>query len=132
MKNPFLPGQPIGFPLLPVPDATGSLRWPTLDQSVRQTIRSILMTRPGEWLLHRQRGVGLSDYLQQSNSGETRRKLREAIMREVRLLEKRIKLDAVEVAATGERDEEITITINYRIKRSGAPGTVSVTMKPKG
>lgn len=132
MKNPFLPGQPIGFPLLTVPDATGTLRWPSLDQSVRQTIRGILMTRPGEWLLQRQRGVGLADYLQQPNAAETRRKLREAITREVGLLEKRIKLDVVELAPTGERKEEITITIRYRIKRSGAPGTVSVTMKPGG
>jgi phage baseplate assembly protein W len=132
MQNPFLPGLPIGFPLLPVPDATGTLRWPSLDQAVRQTIRAILMTRPGEWLLQRQRGVGLGTYLQQPNGAETRRRLREAITREVGLMETRIKLDAVELVPSGERGEEITITIRYRIKRSGAPGTVSVTIRPGG
>lgn len=130
--NPFLPGQPIGFPLLPVPDASGTLRWPTLDRSVRDTIRAILMTRQGEWLLARKRGVGLADYLHQPNSAETRRKLHESIVQEVRLLEKRIKLDAVELAPAGERGEEIAITIRYRIKRSGAPGTVSVALRPGG
>ena len=130
--NPFLPGQPIGFPLLPVPDASGTLRWPTLDRSVRDTIRAILMTRKGEWLLAKKRGVGLADYLHQPNSAETRRKLHESIVQEVGLLEKRIKLDAVELAAAGERGEEIAITIRYRIKRSGTPGTVSVALRPGG
>lgn len=132
MTNPFLPGLPIGYPLLPVPDANGALQWPSLDRSVRDTIRSILMTRPGEWLLARGRGVGLADYLTQPNSADTRRRLRDAITREITLLEKRIKLDAVELAAAGTHAEEIQITIRYRIRRTGAPGAVSVAMKTGG
>jgi len=132
MTSPFLPGLPIGFPLLGAPDANGALHWPTLDASVRQTIRSILMTRPGEWLLARDRGVGLADYLAEGNTPELRRRLREAIQREIGLLEKRVKLDAVELEPAGTHAEEIRITIRYRIRRTGAPGAVSVAMKTGG
>lgn len=132
MRNPFLPGEPIGYPLLPVPDATGTLRWPSLDRSVRDTIRSILMTAPGEMVLSRDRGVGLASYLHQPNTAETRRRLREAILREVGLLEKRIKLDEVAVQPEGERAEQIAVTIKYRIKRTGTAGSVSLTMTVRG
>ena len=99
---------------------------------MRQTIRAILMTRPGEWLLEPSRGVGLADYLHQPNGAETRRRLREAILREVGLLETRIRLDAVELEPAGERGEEIAITLRYRFRRSGAGDMVSVTIRPGG
>jgi Bacteriophage baseplate protein W len=127
-RSPFLPREPLGWPLLPVPDAAGTLRWPDLDQSVRQTIRAILMTRPGEWLLARAEGVGLADYLHAPNTAVTRRRLSHAIAAALGRLETRIKLDAIEVAPTGAREDEIAIRIAYRIKRTGAPGSVSVTM----
>lgn len=127
--SPFLPGEPLGWPLLPVPDATGSLSWPNLDASVRQTIRSILMTRKGEWLLARESGVGLAEYLHEPNTAATRRRLRDAIVKQVGQLETRIKLDAVELVAGGERGEEVQITVSYRIKRTGKPSSLAVTMK---
>ena len=44
------PHPPIGWPLLSVPDEHGELGYPDLAESVRQTIRAILLTRPGEQL----------------------------------------------------------------------------------
>lgn len=125
---PHLPRYPIGFPLLTKPDANGTWAWPSLDQSVRDSLRAILMTRPGEWLLHRQRGVGLVDFLQRPNTVETRKDLRDRIQKEVSLLEKRITLDGVDVLPSGERDNEITITLRYRILRTGVAGSQTVTM----
>ncbi|WP_138469271.1 GPW/gp25 family protein [Poseidonocella sp. HB161398] len=130
--SPFLPREPIGWPLLPVPDETGSLRWPGLDLSVRQTIRAILMTRRGELLLARDRGVGLADYLHRPNSADTRRELRERIIAAIGAMEPRVRLDAVDLAPAGDRGEELTITITYSIRRTGSPGAVSVTMKLGG
>ena len=103
--SPFIPGHPIGFPLLPVPDETGTLRWPTLDESVRQTIRAILMTRKGELILARTAGVGLADYLHQPNTAITRTRLREAIVQQLIRLEGRIELDGVELGEAGENGE---------------------------
>jgi len=130
--SPFLPRFPIGFPLLTKPDANGTWAWPSLEQSVRDSLRAILMTRPGEWLLHRQRGVGLVDFLQRPNSAETREELRDRIQKEVGLLEKRVTLDGVDVLPTGDRENEITITLRYRILRTGVAASQTVTMNLAG
>lgn len=127
-RTPFIPREPLGWPLLPVPDATGTMRWPDLDHSVRQTIRSILMTRRGEWLLARGEGVGLADYLHAPNTAVIRRRLRDSILKALNRLETRIQLEAVEITPSGERDDEISIRIVYRIKRTGRPATLSVSM----
>lgn len=131
-RAPYLPAEPLGWPLLPVPDADGRLTWPSLDVSVRQTIRAILMTRPGELLLARDRGVGLADYLHEPNAAMTRRRLRDAIVAEVAAMEARIRLDAVDVLPSGEREEEITVTIRYFIKRTGMAGSVTASMRLGG
>ena len=131
-SSPFLPGHPIGFPLLAVPDESGTLRWPTVDASVRETIRALLMTRKGELILARSTGVGLADYLHRPNSAITRQQLRDAIIAELGRHEKRVKLDAVELAEAGDRGEELAITITYRIKRTGTIGSVALTMKLAG
>lgn len=130
--SPFLPGHPIGFPLLPVPDESGTLHWPTVDASVRDTIRALLMTRKGELILARTAGVGLPDYLHRPNSAITRRQLRDAIIAELSRHERRIRLDAVELAEAGDRGEELAIAITYRIKRTGTIGSVSLKMKLAG
>ena len=43
--------EPLGWPLLPVPDANGQLHYPGLAQSVREQIQVLLSTRPGEQLI---------------------------------------------------------------------------------
>ena len=68
--NPARPSLPIGWPLMPVPDETGSLTWLDLDRSVRETIKSLLITRPGERLLHRNLGAALQEWLPE-NAGVT-------------------------------------------------------------
>ena len=63
---------------------------------------------------------------------ETRKDLRDRIQKEVSLLEKRITLDGVDVLPSGERDNEVTITLRYRILRTGVAGTQTVTMSLGG
>lgn len=126
--SPSLPKYPIGFPLLTAPDADGNWAWPSLDQSIRDSLRAILMTRAGEWVLHRARGVGLVDYLQRPNTSDTRTTLADRITKEVSLLEKRIVLIRVEVAPTGARENEITITLRYRVRRTGVISTQAINL----
>ncbi|MEM6846488.1 MAG: GPW/gp25 family protein [Pseudomonadota bacterium] len=130
--RPGLPGLPIGFPLLPVPDEMGRLRWPTLDQSVRDTIRALLLTEPGELLLARSTGVGLARYLHRPNTLAERRELRDAIVAEITEHEPRVTLDAVELSPGGERGETLLIDIRYRILRTGTPGQLALTLKLAG
>ena len=59
---------PIGWPLLSLPDDHGQLGYPDLAESVRQTIRAILVTRPGEQLMRPDFGAGLELLLHEPNS----------------------------------------------------------------
>ena len=68
----------------------GSLDYPALDDSVRQTIRVILLTRPGEQLLHPEFGVGLEQFLHDPNTITTRRRIRDAIVAGLERWEPRI------------------------------------------
>ena len=54
--------DPIGWPFLPVP-VNGLLSYPTLEQSVRDAIRIILTTAPGEQLMTPLFGAGLQTFL---------------------------------------------------------------------
>ena len=56
---------PIGWPLLPVPE-DGVLAFPDLEDSVRQSIQVILLTRPGERLMRPQFGAGLDQFQRQA------------------------------------------------------------------
>ena len=56
LANRWLPPEPLSFPLLPLP-AAGSLAFPALAVGVREMIRVILLTRPGELLLHPELGA---------------------------------------------------------------------------
>jgi len=126
--NPYIPRPPLGWPLLPVPDETGSLHWPDLETSVRQTIRAILLTRPGERLLDRRFGAGLSDFLHEPNSILTRRRIRDAVHQALSRHEPRIRLDQVLVEAEGERAERVRIHIAYQVRRSGQSDALSIAM----
>ena len=128
----FLPAHPVGWPLLAAPDETGALSWPGLETSVRQAIRCILMTRKGEWLLARQSGAGLADYVHKPNTPAMRQLIRENVMREIMALESRIELDGIDVGEAGENGDEIAISIAYRIKRTGSADVVAVSMKARG
>ena len=100
--NRHLPPAPTGWPLLPVPK-DGSLDYPALDDSVRQMIRVILLTRPNEQLLHPEFGVGLEQFLHGPNTITTRRRIRDAIAAGLERFEPRIAVDRIEVEPPREQ-----------------------------
>lgn len=119
---------PIGWPLLPVPDPRGELAWPGLEASVAQQIRVILSTRPGEQLLRPRFGAGLTNLLHEPDTVTTRRRLRDLVTGSLERHEPRIVLDRVDVEQTPGRRGELLVTIGYRLRRTGAPGRLSVTL----
>ena len=115
---------PICWPLLPVPDADGRLRFPDLETSVRQRIEAVLRTSPGEQLMRPAFGGGLERLIHQPNTVEVRARTQEALVQIVSAYEPRILLDRVEVKA-GDEPRELLVTIAYRIRATGAAGAVS-------
>ncbi|HEU0015685.1 MAG TPA: GPW/gp25 family protein [Longimicrobium sp.] len=121
--------EPRGWPLLPVPDDAGELRYPDLDESVRQQIRVILTTRPGEQLMRPDYGAGLDDYAHEPNTLTTRRRIRDAVHGALGRWEPRILLDRVEVWEVDDRPGEVRVEIGYRLRRTGAARKLGVVLE---
>lgn len=120
--------DPIGWPFLPVPEG-GALSYPTLEQSVRDSIRIILTTRPGEQLMTPFFGAGLQNFLDEGNTVAVRREIQSTILDSLQQYEKRITVDAVDVATVDGAPTEIHVQIHYRMLRTNAPGQIGVTMQ---
>ncbi|ENO91764.1 GPW/gp25 family protein [Thauera phenylacetica B4P] len=127
--NEPLPRPLIGWPLFAVPDAEGRLDWPGLEAGVRQAIRVILSTRPGEQLMRPEFGAGLDRLLHAPNNLSTRRQIRDWTMSALSRWERRILLDRVDVLEVPGRPSELRVEIAYRLARSGAADAVAVTVR---
>ena len=127
-----LPNPLLGWPLLPLPDEQGQLGWPTLEASVRELIRVVLSTRPGEQLMRPDFGAGLELMLHEPNTLATRRRIRDLVEESVGRWERRILLDRVEVRELPEEPSHVRVEVAYRLARDGAPGAVAVTVQLEG
>jgi len=123
-RNPL----PINWPLFTVPDANGELRYPSLEASVHQAIRIILSTRPGEQLMRPEFGAGLEDFVHESNTLTTRRRIYDRITEALARWESRILLDRVDVSEVSGQPTQVRVEILYRLRRTGAPQQMGLTM----
>jgi phage baseplate assembly protein W len=122
----------LGWPLLPLPDEHGELAWPGLAQSVRESIRIILSTRPGEQLMRPEFGGGLDRVLHEPNTITTRRRIRDLVQESLARWERRILVDAVEVWEVPDEPSHVRVEIAYRLARTGAPAALNVTVQLEG
>jgi phage baseplate assembly protein W len=122
---------PICWPLLPVPDEEGRLRFPDLEASVRQRIEAVLRTSPGEQLMRPAFGAGLERLVHQPNTTEVRARTQEALVQHIGLYEPRIVLDRVEVNP-GTDPRELLVTVAYRIRASGVATAISARVPVGG
>jgi len=127
-----LPRPLLGWPLLPVPNGDGQLAWPSLESSVRDLIRVVLSTRPGEQLMRPDFGGGLDLLLHEPNTLVTRRRIRDRIQDALTRWERRIQLDRVEVWEVEGEPSHLRVEIGYRMVRDGAPASVGLTVQLEG
>ena len=120
--------DPISWPFLPYPQG-GQLSYPSLEQSVRDSIRIILTTRPGEQLMQPLFGAGLQDFLDESNTVTIRRQIQTAILESLQTYETRIAVDTVDVETVSGAPSQIHVQIHYRLLRTNAPQQIGVTMQ---
>jgi phage baseplate assembly protein W len=132
MAQATLPRPPLGWPLLSQPDADGRLSFPSLDDSIRQAIRVILQTRPGEQLMRPDFGAGLSAFLHEPNTLTTRRRIRDAVSEALGRWEDRIMLDRVDVAEVPDEPSHVRVVIGYRLKRTGVSHQLGLTVAVGG
>jgi phage baseplate assembly protein W len=120
--------DPIGWPFLPVPQA-GRLAFPSLEQSVRDSIRVILMTRPGEQLMRPRYGAGLENFLDEGNTVTLRAQIQSTIMQSLQNYENRITVDAVDVDPVAGVPAQVQVQILYRLLRTNTTQKVGLTMQ---
>jgi phage baseplate assembly protein W len=119
----------IGWPLLPRPDEHGALDFPSAEESVRQQIRIILAVSPGELLMRPQFGAGLEQFLNAQNTVATRRAIQDRVASALSRWEPRILVDRIDVTEVPNLPSAVRVEIAYRLKRTGAPGQVGLTME---
>ncbi|HEX9107840.1 MAG TPA: GPW/gp25 family protein [Longimicrobiales bacterium] len=132
MAGNALPRPLLGWPLLPVPDEQGQLAWPDLEGSVRELIRVILSTKPGEQLMRPDFGAGLESLLHEPNTLATRRRIRDLVQESLTRWEGRILLDRVDVNEVAGEPDQLRVEIGYRLARTGAPGALGLTVQLEG
>lgn len=120
--------EPLGWPLLPVPDDDGCLAFPSLAQSVRESIQVILATRPGEQLQRPEFGAGLENLLAEPNTVATRSRIHELVTESLARWEPRIEVDHVAVDPVDGDAGAVRVEIAYRIRRTQQAGRVGLTL----
>lgn len=117
----------LSFPLDGI-DADGRLRPARDDESVRQTILNILLTRPGERLMRPQFGAGLTDFVHQPNNGTTRALIANLVHKAVAEWEPRISVSEVLVSTDGTDPSQVHIEIRYRMRHSPLPQSLGLSL----
>ena len=121
-----LVGRGIAFP--PRVGSDGRIAWSQGEDNVREAIRILLMTRPGERLFLDDFGAGLDRALFEPNTVMTRQGLKARIAQTLQQWEQRISLDSVEVEADPQDARSAIATITYRLVATQARERISVSV----
>ena len=102
-------------------DENGRLSFVSDDYSVREVIRNILLTRPGERLLRPQFGVGLLDFIHQPNNETTRTLIANVVQKAIEQWETRVIVDSVSVVPDNVGLSCVQIVIRYQMRYARQP-----------
>lgn len=113
-------------------DGNGRLPAAHDDESVREVMLNILLTRPGERLMRPQFGAGLLDYLHQPNNQTTRALIANLVRKAITEWETRVVVLAVAVEPDPHDLAEVHIEIQYRLRHAPVPRSLglSLTLAP--
>lgn len=123
-------GRGFGFPVRLGND--GRVAWSAGPANVRESIRVILTTRPGERIMLRPFGAGLQSFLFEPNNAATHRLIEERVGSALRLWEPRIRVQSISVRRSEEQREGAVVTIVYKLIATGAVETESLALELRG
>ena len=123
-------GQGMAFP--PRLDGEGRFSWAVGHQSVRESIRIILTTEPGERLMLPSFGAGLRSFLFEPNVPATHRLIEERVQFALRRWEPRIALDAVVVGQHPADPGRAVVTITYALVATQARDGIELSVPVGG
>ena len=119
---PYIQSWPLGGV-----DPDGRMSWTQDDQSVREVMLNILLTRPGERLQRPDFGAGLLNFTHQPNNETTRNLIAGVVRKSLERWETRVIVEAVEVAPSPTSLADVHINIRYRMRFSPLPAELGFT-----
>lgn len=123
-------GKGIGFP--PCIGGDGRVVWSSGEANVRESIRIILMTEPGERLRLPGFGGGLKRFLFEPNTVSTRHLISERIKKALTDWEPRIQVESVSVDPADDDKQSAAATIIYKLIATQVQEQVSLNMQFTG
>lgn len=123
-------GRGLGFP--PRVGEDGRLHWSEGETNVRESIRIILMTEPGERLMLPRFGAGLRRFLHEPNTVSTRRLIQERIEQSLTRWEPRVRLQEVSVEQDPDDSRAAIATIHYSLIATQTPDQLSLKLELLG
>ncbi len=102
-------------------DESGRLSYATDDDSVREVIRNILLTRAGERLLRPEFGASLLNFIHQPNNETTRTLIASQVKKAIEQWETRVLVDDVSVQPDSASLSKVQIAIRYRMRYARQP-----------
>ncbi len=123
-------GRGISFP--PRIGEDGRVAWSEGAENIRDAIRVILLTEPGERLMRPDFGAGLGRFLFEPNTVTTRRAIEEAITTALRDWEPRITVESVVVDEDADDPRSALATVTYKLVATSALERVSLGVTVAG
>ena len=123
-------GRGIGLP--PRVGGNGRVIWSEGEDNIRESIRVILLTEPGERLMLPEFGAGLGRFLFEPNTVATRRAIAERITRALARWEPRVLLEGVSVEADPDDPAIAVATLSYRLVSTQVQERVSLDIRVQG
>lgn len=111
-------GRGLVFP--PYLDRQSRLAWSEGPDNIRESIRIILSTEPGERLMLPTFGAGLKRFLFEPNTVATHRLMEETIFQALNRWEPRIGVASVDIDVAEDDDQAAIVVISYSLVSNGA------------
>jgi uncharacterized protein len=123
-------GQGLGFP--PRIGADGRLVWSSGEDNVRESIRIILLTEPGERLMREEFGCGLRGYLFEPNTVTTRQLIGERITQAIGRWEPRVAVQEVRVDPDDDDPRVVAVSIVFQLVATQAIERIGMSLQLEG
>jgi phage baseplate assembly protein W len=130
VKASLLYGQGMAFPPRVLQD--GSIAWSSGEDNIREAIRIVLMTEPGERLYLPKFGAGLGRFLFEPNIASTHTQIAERIQSALRNWEPRVSVESVEVSADPNDPQAAIARLSYRLVATQARERVALSVAVAG
>jgi len=120
----------MAFP--PRVQADGSIAWSSGEDNIRESMRIVLMTEPGERLYLPQFGAGLGRFLFEPNIVTTHTLITDRITDALKRWEPRILVEAVDVQPDRDDPHAAVATITFRLVATQVQERVSLSVPVAG